>query len=169
MKTFLRSFVYAANGIRTAIVEERNLRFHLCVAVYVYVFSLFYDFGRVEYALLTVVIVGVLAFELVNSAVERSVSRPSPEKYRTAGAVKDIASGAVLVFCIGALACGIFLFWDIPVFLRIFAFFGEYPVTILIFAISVVFSTWFIFGLEKFHNKRKAAGYQKDARKNRDI
>lgn len=150
-------------------MEERNVRFHICVAVYIYIFSFFYNFGKVEYALLTVVIVGVVAFELVNSAVERSVSRPSPEKYRTAGAVKDIAAGAVLVYCAGALVCGIILFWDIVVFKRIFAFFTTHPAALIVFIISVVFCTWFIFGLENFVNKWKAMGYEKNARKNREI
>lgn len=38
---FYSSFVYAAQGVRTALREERNLRFHLCSAMYVYLFSFF--------------------------------------------------------------------------------------------------------------------------------
>ena len=48
---FVDSFLYAAQGIRTAVREERNMRFHLCAAFYVYLFSLFYGlsrYGRVE-------------------------------------------------------------------------------------------------------------------------
>lgn len=168
MKNFVRSFVYAANGVKTAIIEERNLRFHICVAVYVYIFSFFYDFGRAEYAVLTVLIVGVLALELVNSAFERSVSRPSPEQYRTAGAVKDIAAGAVLVYCIGAVACGISLFWDLAVFGEIIGYFGANIPVLIILVISIIFCAWFIFGLGSFINKRKSIAYekrQKNARK----
>ena len=36
---FVDSFLYAAQGIRTAVREERNMRFHLCAAFYVYLFS----------------------------------------------------------------------------------------------------------------------------------
>lgn len=161
MKNFVRSFVYAANGVKTAILEERNLRFHICVAVYVYVFSLFYDFGRAEYAVLTVLIVGVLALELVNSAFERSVSRPAPEQYRTAGAVKDIAAGAVLVYCIGAVVCGIFLFWDTAVFAKIFTYFSEHSGVLIILIISIVICAGFIFGLGPILNKRKEIEYRK--------
>lgn len=161
MKTFFRSFVYAANGIKTAMLEERNLRFHICVAVYVYILSLFYDFSRAEYAVLTVIIVGVLALELVNSAVERSVSRPAPEQYRTAGAVKDIAAGAVLVYCVGAVVCGIVLFWDTTVFSKIYLYFSTHLVVFIILLISIVLCIWFVFGLEKYVNKRKNIAYRK--------
>ena len=35
-KRFGKGFVYAWNGIRAAVREERNFRFHLCAAVFVY-------------------------------------------------------------------------------------------------------------------------------------
>lgn len=34
---FARGFVYAYNGIRAAVQEERNFRFHLCAAFYAFV------------------------------------------------------------------------------------------------------------------------------------
>ena len=34
---FARGFVYAYNGIRAAVQEERNFRFHLCAALYAFV------------------------------------------------------------------------------------------------------------------------------------
>ena len=98
---FVDSFLYAAQGIRTAVREERNMRFHLCAAFYVYLFSLFYGFGKTEYILITLMVCGVLALELVNSSLERTVERPAPDRYMTAGVVKDMAAGAVLVFSIG--------------------------------------------------------------------
>ncbi len=43
---FFSSFRYAASGIAAALREERNMRFHLCTALYVALFSLFYDLRR---------------------------------------------------------------------------------------------------------------------------
>ena len=77
---FLHSFRYAVQGVRTALREERNLRFHVCAAFYVYVFSLFYEFTRAEYCLITIMVGGVMALELVNSSLERAVERPVPER-----------------------------------------------------------------------------------------
>lgn len=145
MKAFFRGFVYAAQGIKVAVFEERNLRFHLCAAVYVYLFSLFYNFGKTEYALLTITIAGVLSFELVNTALERAVSQPPEDRYAIAGVVKDVAAGAVLVFSAGAAVCGIFLFWDTAIFMQIALFFIQKPVVLVLFVVSLAVSYWFIF------------------------
>ena len=62
-----------------------------------------YEFTRVEYCLITIMMVGgVMALELVNSSPERAVERPVPERYMTAGAVKDMAAGAVLACALPA-------------------------------------------------------------------
>ena len=109
---FFRSFGYAFSGFLTAVREERNLRFHLVVAAFVLYFSNFYQFTRAEFLLLILLICGVIALELVNSSIERAVARPAPDHFFIAGAVKDMAAAAVLVFSIGAAVCGVILFWD---------------------------------------------------------
>ena len=87
------------------------MRFHLCAAFYVYLFSLFYGFGKTEYILITLMVCGVLALELVNASLERTVERPAPDRYMTAGVVKDMAAGAgwlLLGAQLGAsLVCGL--------------------------------------------------------------
>ncbi len=142
--SFAASFRYAAQGIRAALREERNLRFHLCAACYVYFFSLFYPFGRTEYLLITLMVCGVLALELVNSAVERAVDKPSPEHDRAAGAAKDMAAGAVLVFSIGCAACGLALFLDGAGLANIAAFFGRRPLALVPLAASLALAWRFI-------------------------
>lgn len=143
---FYASFLYAAQGIRTALREERNMRFHLCTGFYVYLFSMFYDFTRTEYCLITIMVCGVLALELVNSSLERTVERPSPDRYRTAGVVKDMAAGGVLVFSIGAAVCGVLLYWDLAAFGRIWAFFSTHWLALGLLAGSLVCAWLFVFG-----------------------
>ena len=143
--SFFNGFRYAFSGIRRAIKEERNLRFHLCAAFYVYLFSLFYDFGKIEYAFITILVGGVFALELVNSSIERTAANPEPFRYMTAGAVKDMAAGAVLVFCIAALVCGILLFWDLAVFSRIFTFFAQNLLALAGLVLMLISSYMFIF------------------------
>ena len=104
LRRFLRGFRYAASGVWAALRAERNLRFHLCAAVYVLLFSRFYSFSRAEYALLFLCIGGVMSLELMNSAVERAVDRPDASHWAAAGLAKDMAAGAVLVFSIAAAA-----------------------------------------------------------------
>ena len=146
---FVDSFLYAAQGIRTAVREERNMRFHLCAAFYVYLFSLFYGFGKTEYILITLMVSGVLALELVTSSLERTVERPAPDRYMTAGVVKDMAAGAVLVFSIGCAVCGAVLFWDVAAFRRMFAFFAARPLLAVLLAASLAVAWQFIFGKRK--------------------
>lgn len=135
---FWSSFRYAAQGIYTAVREERNMRFHLCAAFYVYLFSMFYRFSVTQYCVLTVMVCGVLALELVNSSLERTVERPQPDRYRTAGVVKDMAAGAVLVFSIGCAVCGALLFWDLEAFARMYRFFTAHVWALL----PLVASLW---------------------------
>ena len=147
MRAFFRNFGYAFKGIYITILNERNMRVHLCVAFYVYVFSGFYDFSRTEYAVLTLVVFSVLALELVNTAFERSVENPAPNRYQTAGVVKDIAAGAVLVAGIGAAVCGVFLFWDVAVFREIVVYFKTHILMLVLLLLSLAGSWWFIFNI----------------------
>ncbi len=143
-RRFRDSFRYAAQGIRAALREERNLRFHVCAACYVYGFSLFYPFGRAEYLLITLMVCGVMALELVNSAIERAVDKPSPEHDRAAGAAKDMAAGAVLVFSAGCAVCGAALFLDFSVLGKILAHYGERPLELVPLAVSLVLAWRFV-------------------------
>ena len=152
MAAFLHSFACAAKGFLAAVKEERNLRIHLCAAFYVVAFSFFYDFSRTQYAVLALVIIGVIALELVNSAFERVVDSLCPTPDKTAGIIKDIAAGAVLVFSAGAVACGVLLFWDPVAFAAIFRWFFARPLMLLALAASLALCAWFVFG---FGRKKK--------------
>ena len=94
---FARGFVYAYNGIRAAIQEERNFRFHLCVAFYAFVAACWAEMPAVEVALIALCVAAVLALELVNSAIERAVDKPDTTHWWTAGAAKDMAAGGTVI------------------------------------------------------------------------
>lgn len=149
MRRFFAGFGYAANGFWAAVKEERNLRFHLCAGAYVLLASLFYSFSRVEYALLFVCIGGVIALELVNSAIERSVESPDPAHWRAAGGAKDMAAGAVLAFSIAAAAVGVALFWQPDVLRAIFGWLLEHPWAMALLAASLVGAWFFVFWPER--------------------
>ena len=107
---FARGFVYAYNGIRAAIQEERNVRFHRGVAFYAFVAACWAEMPAVEVALIALCVAAVLALELVNSAIERAVDKPDTTHWWTAGAAKDMAAGAVLVMAIGTVIVAMCLF-----------------------------------------------------------
>ncbi len=158
MTAFFKGFLHAAKGIAQALCEERNLRFHVCVAFYVVLFSLFYGFSAAQYALLAVVMGGVLALELLNSALERAVDLASPGENRLAGAAKNMAAGAVLVFALGAAVCGVLLFWNLDVFQKIYHYFTQNLWLLLPLAASLGLCGWFVFGFGKKRPKEPMDG-----------
>ena len=107
---FARGFVYAWNGIRAAVKEERNFRFHLCAAFYAFVAAYWAGLSVVETALIALCVAAVMALELMYSAVERAVDKPDTTHWWTAGAAKDMAAGAVLVMAIGTVIVAVCLF-----------------------------------------------------------
>ena len=148
---FLKSIGYAINGICMGIKEERNVRIDIVAAFYVLIFSKFYDFTITQKVILVVVCFNVLAFELMNTAVERAVDKPDKEHYMQAGAAKDTAAGGVLLAAIGAAVAGIMLFWNVEVFKEIFVFFTTRPIMLLCLAVTFFASYKFI----TLDNKKK--------------
>ena len=148
---FIKSIGYAIKGIVTGIKEERNVRIDIVAAFYVFIFSKFYDFSLTQKVILVVICFNVLAFELMNTAVERAVDKPDEEHYMQAGAAKDTAAGGVLLAAIGAAVAGVMMFWDAEVFKEIFVFFKTNPFILLCFLATVFASYKFI----TYDNKRK--------------
>ena len=58
------------------------------------------------WALIALVSGLVLAFELMNAALEKLIDRLHPERHPEIGAAKDMAAGAVLVLACAALIVG---------------------------------------------------------------
>ena len=106
LKRFGWGIVYAYNGIRLAIREERNVRFHLCAAAYAYAASALAGLDAGGFALVSLAVFCVIQAELMNSAVERAVDKPDTTHWWSAGAAKDMAAGAVLIVALGALCIG---------------------------------------------------------------
>ena len=88
---FARGFVYAYNGIRAAVQEERNFRFHLCAPLYVFAAAHMAHIDATGVALLAICVFMMLGMELMNSAVERAVDKPDTTHWWSAGAAKDMA------------------------------------------------------------------------------
>ena len=142
---FGRGFVYALNGIRAALMEERNFRFHLCASVYAYAAAFLAQLSYVGYALIALCVFLVLAMELMNSAIERAVDKPDTAHWWSAGAAKDMAAGAVLLTAIGALAVGGCLFGNREALEAIWAGVTHSPLTITLWAGSLVAAYLFTF------------------------
>ena len=84
-------------------MKERNFRFHLCAALYVFAAAHMAHIDATGVALLAICVFMMLGMELMNSAVERAVDKPDTTHWWSAGAAKDMAAGGVLVTAFGAV------------------------------------------------------------------
>lgn len=145
LKGFFRSFTYAAAGVRECIKKERNMRFHLCAAVTVILWSLFYELTPGEYCALFLSIGFVIGSEVMNTAIEAAADisgKVSP----SARLAKDCGAGAVLISAGTAVCCGIALFGDGEILGSIWEFFAGNPLALAGAAAWVIFAAVFIFG-----------------------
>jgi len=71
--------------------------------------SFLLQISLVEWAVLLVCILVVLALEAVNSALEYLTDLVSPNYHPLAGKAKDMAAGAVLLASIGSVIIGLLL------------------------------------------------------------
>lgn len=163
---FGRGFVYALNGIRAAIMEERNFRFHLCATVYAYAAAFLAGLPAVGYALIALCVFLVLAMELMNSAIERAVDKPDTEHWWSAGAAKDMAAGAVLLSAVGALAVGVCLFGNRQSLLAIWRGVTHSPLTVALWGASLVAA--YLFTFRYGNTKEKGTGKHEPIPSNQD-
>jgi len=110
MKARLRSFGFAFNGIKLVFGKEPNMNIHLILSALVVACGFYFNITFTEWIACILCIGLVVSLELLNSAIERLVDLVSPQKQPLAGAVKDIAAGAVLIAAICAAIVGCIVF-----------------------------------------------------------
>lgn len=110
MRAFLQSFVYASAGIRAGFAG-RNMRLHGLSAAVVIAVSWFTGLSAAEWAVVLMLIGGMIALELMNTAVECAVDLVTLDFHPLAKKAKDLAAGAVLVYAVisAVIAAIIFL------------------------------------------------------------
>ena len=92
---FRKSFLFAIQGFRTAVVTERNIKVMLAVGALALVAGLVLQIDLLSWAIILLCCAVVIMAELFNTAVETIVDLVSPEFHPLAGRAKDIAAAAV--------------------------------------------------------------------------
>ena len=157
VESLFKSFIYAFKGFGWMVTHERNFRIHLTCLIYMFYYLLRYDFftvSRTEFAILLLASSLVIGGEMINSGIEKADDSVSKEKNHNIEVSKDVSAGAVLVFAIFAVLCGIAILWQPEAFKLLFNHYAENPVYILWFVLSVVAFTLFIFKFDFRKNKR---------------
>ena len=117
-KRLIKSFRYALEGFKHAFKYEQNFIVHSLVAILVIIFGFIFKISKVEWILIIIVIGFVLAFELINTALEALVDLVTNEYKELAKVTKDTASAAVLVLAFASIIVGILIF--LPKIIEIF-------------------------------------------------
>jgi len=112
VKKTLDSFNNAINGIIDTVRNERNMKIHLVIALVVLVACFCFDVSKVEFLVLAVTIVIVIAAELFNTAIEATIDMTTNYYHPLAKVAKNAAAGGVLVTAINAIVVGYVIFWD---------------------------------------------------------
>jgi len=108
----VRSFEHAYRGMISAVRTQRNMRFHVVVAVLVLVASLLVGVSKLELAVLVLTIMLVFVTEMFNTALEFVVDLATKEYHPLAKLAKDVSAGAVLVSSVGAVLVGYLILAD---------------------------------------------------------
>lgn len=110
LKKRAKSFVYAAKGLKSFIIREHNAWIHSAATLVVIVLGITFHISHTEWIAVLLCIGMVFSAEAFNTAIERLVNLVSPDYNKTAGDVKDIAAGAVLICAVTAAIVGLIIF-----------------------------------------------------------
>lgn len=109
-QSFYQSVCNALRGIKTSVGSERNLKMQLVILILVVILGWLLRFSNMDWIIIILTSVGVLAVEMMNTAIETIVDMFCQNEYHPlAKKAKDIAAGAVLVVSIGSIVIGMII------------------------------------------------------------
>ncbi|MGN0055058.1 MAG: diacylglycerol kinase family protein [Atopobiaceae bacterium] len=108
--SFLRSFLFAIQGFRTAFRDERNIKVMLGGAAFAVVMGIVLHLDALSWAIVLLCCGVVLSAELINTAIETVVDLVSPEFHPLAGRAKDVAAAASWILCLVVAVVGIIVY-----------------------------------------------------------
>ncbi len=107
---FFGSFIHAWNGMIYAFQTQRNARVHVALALVALTLGVALHLSAMEFAVIILAIVAVIAAEMINTVAEAIVDLVTDTYHPLAKIAKDVAAGAVLWSAIGAVVVGIVIF-----------------------------------------------------------
>lgn len=104
------SFKYAIEGIITALRDQPNLKFQVCMASVVLALGYYFQISKTEWLFIITMVGLVLTFELTNTAIEEIVDSFTDKVHPAAKKAKDVAAAAVLIASFTATIIGLIVF-----------------------------------------------------------
>jgi diacylglycerol kinase (ATP) len=97
LRRIARAIQFSLAGLRHAATNETAVREELIALMILVPLAAVLPVSTIEHLLLVLPLMLLVAVELLNSAVERTVDRISVEQHPLAGQAKDMASAAVFI------------------------------------------------------------------------
>ncbi len=110
MEKLIRSFGYAFKGVAYATTTQLNFRIHLFATAVALLMGYFLKISTAEWLWVAACITLVLVTELFNTMIEALTDFVSPGYNETAGRVKDMSAGTVVIAAAFALIVGLIIF-----------------------------------------------------------
>src|SRR5262245_28696269 len=107
---FLRSFVFAWNGLAYSLRTQRNARVHALIGSCAIILGLLLHISPVEFAMVFVAITLVFIAEMFNTVAESCVDLATRDYNPLARIAKDVAAGAVLLNAMLSVVIGLLVF-----------------------------------------------------------
>lgn len=108
---FVKSFIYAGQGLQVTYKKEQNFRVELILGIIANSLAALFQVSLGEWLVIFLVTGLVLSLELLNTAIEATIDLTMGQKlHPLAKLAKDAAAGAVLVASLASLGIGITIF-----------------------------------------------------------
>lgn len=109
--SFWQSWLHAWNGLKTVVIEERNMRTHIVLGIVALIAGWWVKLASNEWLWLALAIFLVMLCEINNTIAENICDLVTGPHYQPlAKKVKDIAAGAVVFAATFAVLVGLVLF-----------------------------------------------------------
>ena len=110
IKTRLKSFKYAFNGLKILWKEEHNARIHFLFVIGVVIAGFTFKISSTEWMLLVFAMGFVIVTEISNSSIENLADFIELKQNPHIKKIKDLAAAAVLISALGAVFIGLMIF-----------------------------------------------------------
>lgn len=107
---FIRSILYALEGIRNAVNYEKNFRIQFLIVLLLLPTGILLRLSGTEWIFILICCAMVLSFEIINSAIEKICNFIYPDQHPAIKQIKDMSAGAVLISTIISVIIGLIIF-----------------------------------------------------------
>lgn len=106
----IKSFKYAFEGLRDALLHEKNFRIQVFIFFLIILASVILQISTIEWLIILLCSALVLSAEIFNSGIEKLCDLVSPEIHPIIKRTKDFSAAAVLLTIIISIIIGCIIF-----------------------------------------------------------